>query len=73
MQHKQYLQDLLNQWVKELVANRKILKQQLFSLKMEHATVGVKKNSDLKSIRRNIARINTVLSHKIKTLYGSSR
>jgi large subunit ribosomal protein L29 len=73
MKRTKYLQDLLSQSVKELVASRKELQKKLFQLKMQHATNGVQKNSDLRDLRKNIARVNTVLSHKIETLYGSSR
>lgn len=72
MQRKQYLQELLSSWVKQLVALKNALKKDLFQLKMQHATTGIKETSGIKNIRRNIARVNTVLSHKITTLYGSS-
>jgi len=73
MDRKAYLQDILSQSVKELVATRRGLQNKLFAMKMQHSTTGVKKNSDLNLLRKNIARVNTVLSHKIETLYGSSR
>jgi large subunit ribosomal protein L29 len=72
-QRKQYLQDLLDKSVKELVSVRKELQKNLFQLRMQNSMNGVKKTSDIKLFRKNIARVNTVLSHKIETLYGSSR
>lgn len=51
---------------------RNELKKNLFQIKMQHSTTGVKKTSDIKTLRKNIARVSTVLSHKIATLYGSS-
>ncbi|AKH32844.1 50S ribosomal protein L29 [candidate division SR1 bacterium Aalborg_AAW-1] len=72
MSRKTYLKDLISLSVKDLVQKRKELKKELFDLKMKNLTGALKKVSDVRSARRNIARINTVLSHKIATLYGSS-
>jgi ribosomal protein L29 len=41
-------------------------------MKMQNIAWSLKKSSDITAARKNIARINTVLSHKIATLYGSS-
>lgn len=35
-----------------------------FGLKMQHATAQLEKNSELKKVRKNIARIKTILSEK---------
>jgi ribosomal protein L29 len=48
------------------------LQKNLFQLKMQNIAWSLKKSSDIKLAKKNIARVNTVLSHKIATLYGSS-
>lgn len=72
MSRKQYLTDLLVLGAKELVQKRKELQKNLFELKMKNVAGSLKKTSDIRLAKKNIARINTVLSHKITTLYGSS-
>ena len=72
MSRKQYLKDLLVLGAKELVQKRKELQKNLFELKMKNVAGSLKKTSDIRLAKKNIARINTVLSHKITTLYGSS-
>ncbi len=72
MSRKQYLADLLALGAKELVQKRKELQKNLFQLKMQNVSGSLKKSSDIRSAKKNIARINTSLSHKIATLYGSS-
>ncbi len=72
MSRKQYLTDLIALGAKELVQKRKELQKNLFELKMKNVAGSIKKTSDIRLAKKNIARINTVLSHKIATLYGSS-
>lgn len=72
MSRKQYLKDLLVLGAKELVQKRKEMQKNLFELKMKNIAGSLKKTSDIRLAKKNIARINTVLSHKITTLYGSS-
>ncbi len=72
MSRKQYLKDLLVLGAKELVQKRKEMQKSLFELKMKNIAGSLKKTSDIRLAKKNIARINTVLSHKITTLYGSS-
>ena len=72
MSRKQYLTDLLVLGAKELVQKRKELQKNLFELKMKNVAGSLKKTSDIRLAKKNIARINTVLSHKITSLYGSS-
>lgn len=72
MSRKTYLKDLISLSIKDLVQKRKELKKELFDLKMSNLTGALKKVSDMRLARRNIARINTILSHKIATTYGSS-
>ena len=72
MSRKTYLKDLNSLSVKDLVQKRKELQKELFDSKMKNLTGSLKKVSDIKLTRRNIARVNTFLSHKIATTYGSS-
>jgi len=51
---------------------RKELRKELFDLRMKNLAGNLKKASDIRLAKRNIARINTILSHKIATTYGSS-
>lgn len=62
---------LRNLSVKELVKKRKELKKQLYQLKMQHQLWALKQTHLLKLLRRNIARVNTVLTEKIKENYPS--
>lgn len=72
MSRKAYLKDITSLSIKDLVQKRKELRKELFELKMKNLTWALKKVSDIRLTRRNIARINTILSHKIATTYGSS-
>lgn len=72
MSRKKYIKELLELSVKELVQKRKLLKKDLFEMRMKNLAGSLKTSSDITITRRNIARINTILSHKITTLYGSS-
>ena len=72
MSRTTYLKELDSLSVKELVHKRKELKKELFDLKMKNLTGALKKVSDIRLARKNVARVNTVLSHKIATVYGSS-
>jgi large subunit ribosomal protein L29 len=60
--------------VKELVEKRKELRKQLHQLKMQHQMGALKQTHLLPLVRRNIARVNTVLTEKIKENYpGQSK
>jgi len=58
--------DLLNLSIKDLVNKRTELRKKLFSLKMQNQAGALKQTHLLKLTRRNIARVNTALSIKIK-------
>ena len=58
--------------VKELVQNRTKLRQELYELKMKNAIKWLKQTHQITQIRRNIARINTFLTSKIKEKYGNN-
>lgn len=72
MSRKTYLNELLALSIKDLVQKRKEARKELFELKMKNMTGSLKKVSDIRLTRRNIARMNTVLSLKIASAYGSS-
>ncbi|MCF7835066.1 50S ribosomal protein L29 [Candidatus Gracilibacteria bacterium] len=65
-----FMKELQEKTPKELVSTRKKLKLELYSLNMKNAVRGLKKTSDISKIRRDIARINTVLKSKLKDKTG---
>jgi len=60
------MEDLWNLSIKDLVNKRTELRKKLFSLKMQNQAGALKQTHLLKLTRRNIARVNTALSIKIK-------
>lgn len=70
---KTFMKDLWDKTAKELVQMRKKLRAELYSLKMKHAINWLKQTHQLKQIRRNISRVSTVLTHKVKENYGDNR
>jgi len=60
------MKDLEGLSVKDLVNKRTELRKKLFSLKMQNQAGALKQTHLLKLTRRNIARVNTALSIKIK-------
>jgi ribosomal protein L29 len=58
------MNDLREKSPKQLVAMRKQLKDELFTLKMKNAIRGLKETHTLGELRIKIARINTVLTSK---------
>ncbi len=72
MSRLSFLQDLLQKSVKELVTIKKDIQKSLFTAKMKNASWSLKNTSDIRTMRKNIARVNTLLSHKITNTYGST-
>ncbi|MDR2190106.1 MAG: 50S ribosomal protein L29 [Candidatus Peribacteria bacterium] len=64
MKSKAFMNDIKEKSPKELVAMRKKLKDELFTLKMKNAIRGLKETHLLGALRIKIARINTVLTSK---------
>lgn len=62
MKSKQYLEDLRNKSVEELNADLVAAKKELFNLRFQNATNQLDNTSRIKEIKRNIARIKTVLT-----------
>jgi len=63
---KIFMKDLLNHSVKDLVSKRTELRKRLFTLRMQNQGWALKQTHLIKLVRRNIARVNTALSIKIK-------
>ena len=60
-----FMKELLSKDIKELVALRKQLRNELFELKMKNSIRALKETHKIGDIRVKIARINTVLQSKI--------
>jgi len=66
-----FMKELQEKTVKELVLMRRTLKKDLYSYKMKNAIKWLKETHNIWDLRVKIARINTVLTSKIKENYGS--
>ena len=62
MKSKQYIEDLRNKSVEELNADLVAAKKELFNLRFQNATNQLENTSRIKEVKRNIARIKTVLT-----------
>ena len=60
------MKDIVNLSIKDLVNKRTELRKELFTLKMKNQGWALKQTHLLRLVRRNIARVNTALSIKIK-------
>ncbi len=67
-----FVKSLQDKTIKELVQMRRTCKQDLYSYKMKNAIKGLKETHKIGDARVKIARINTVLTHKIKEKDGSN-
>ncbi|MFA5747927.1 MAG: 50S ribosomal protein L29 [Candidatus Absconditabacterales bacterium] len=67
-----FMKELNDKTVKELVQLRKELKEKLYSFKMKNAIKGLKQTHQIGDLKIKIARINTILSSKIKEKYGDN-
>ncbi len=57
--------DILQKNTKELVKLRNDLRKELFDLRIKNSMRGLTQTHKIKETRRNIARVNTALHHKI--------
>ena len=64
--------ELQDKTIKELVHMRRDAKQELYSYKMKNAIKGLKETHKIGDTKIKIARINTVLTHKIKQQHGGN-
>ena len=62
MKSKQFLEELKNKSVEELNADLDAAKKELFNLRFQNATNQLDNTSRIKEVRKNIARIQTVLA-----------
>ena len=61
MKTKDYVQELNGLTTEQLLNREKELKEQLFNLRFQLATDQLENTASLKSVRKNIARVKTVL------------
>lgn len=61
MKTKDYVQELNGLATEQLLDREKELKEQLFNLRFQLATGQLENTASLKSVRKNIARVKTVL------------
>ena len=62
MKSKQFLEELKNKSVEELNADLDAAKKELFNLRFQNATNQLDNPSRITEVKRNIARIKTVLA-----------
>ena len=68
MKSKQLLEDLRTKSVAELNEDLVAAKKELFNLRFQNATNQLDNTARIKEVRRNIARIQTVITQKAKTV-----
>ena len=66
MKSKEYLNDLNNKSVAELNEALVAAKKELFNLRFQNATNQLDNTNRIKEVRRNIARIQTVITKNAK-------
>jgi len=66
MKNKKYLDDLRNKTDAELQKALVDAKKELFNLRFQNATNQLDNTSRIKDVRRNIARIQTVITQKAR-------
>ncbi|MBR6020382.1 MAG: 50S ribosomal protein L29 [Lachnospiraceae bacterium] len=64
MKSKKYIDDLKSKSVSELNNDLVAAKKELFNLRFQNATNQLNNTSRIKEVRRNIARIQTLISEK---------
>ncbi len=62
MKSKAYVEDLRNKNVEELNQELVSAKKELFSLRFQNATNQLQNSARIREVRRNIARIKTMIS-----------
>ena len=66
MKSKKFVEDLQNKSVAELNDELVAAKKELFNLRFQNATNQLDNTSRIKEVRKNIARIQTVISEQAK-------
>ena len=68
MKNNKYIEDLKAKSVNELTEDLVAAKKELFNLRFQNATNQLDNTARIKDVRRNIARIQTVMTEKSKAL-----
>ena len=68
MKSKKYIENLNTKSVAELKAELVAAKKELFNLRFQNATNQLDNTSRIKEVRRNIARISTVIAIKAQAV-----
>ena len=66
MKSKQFMEELRGKSVEELNEDLVAAKKELFNLRFQNATNQLDNTSRIKEVRKNIARIQTVITEKSK-------
>lgn len=66
MKTTKYLEDLRSQTIEQLNDQLVEAKKELFNLRFQNATNQLENTSRIKEVRKNIARIQTIISQKAK-------
>ena len=64
MKSKKYVEDLMTKSAAELKDELVAAKKELFNLRFQNATNQLDNSSRIKEVRKNIARISTVIAQK---------
>ena len=64
MKNKKYVEDLMTKSAAELKDELVAAKKELFNLRFQNATNQLDNTSRIKEVRKNIARISTVIAQK---------
>ncbi|NLJ90589.1 MAG: 50S ribosomal protein L29 [Clostridiales bacterium] len=67
MKTSKFVEELKNKSLVELNEELVAAKKELFNLRFQNATNQLDNTSRIKEVRRNIARINTIITQKQKT------
>ena len=68
MKNNKYIEELKAKSVNELSEDLVAAKKELFNLRFQNATNQLDNTARIKDVRRNIARIQTVMTEKSKAL-----
>ena len=68
MKNSKYVEDLKAKSVNELSEDLVAAKKELFNLRFQNATNQLDNTARIRDVRRNIARIQTVMTEKSKAL-----
>lgn len=64
MKSQKFLDDMKNKSVEQLNLDLQALKKDLFDLRLKNATNQLDSTAKIKTLRRNIARVQTLISQK---------